>query len=347
MAKSSLKDAAKLIEEKAKELEGQVAPKRTPDASVPMFTPAKARALNYSTVTDHMEVARKAGRLSDMVAVDLIDTDDNTRDRDVSDDTFENEEFELLCKDVAEHGLINAISIMKGEGGRYKLIAGRRRLEAHRRLGKENILAIVREANDIDAISEMLRENLHRSEITFMERAKAIAAIHRNHGKEIATQIVGNIGLTQSSASKLNAAIKAFDPWLWPLIQDLRIIQARRAYEVAKFLNAADDSIRETVKAAATNGPEDPNIQNTWDYVVWLTVGEGVSKTASSDASGGAVTEMPAERSALVGRKVFNKEGRHLASITEDRGTIIIRCSKLVSEAAIIEALERIEKDGV
>lgn len=71
--------------------------------------------------------------------------------------------IKTLAEDISTHGLINPISVRKLDSGEYQRIAGYRRIEAHRLLGRTVIPAIVFEnKNDIDVIELMFSENHHR-----------------------------------------------------------------------------------------------------------------------------------------------------------------------------------------
>jgi ParB/RepB/Spo0J family partition protein len=56
----------------------------------------------------------------------------------------------------------------------YKLIAGRHRLEAFRRLGESRIPAIIRDCDEIDAEMWEIAENLHRADLSKDERDRCI-----------------------------------------------------------------------------------------------------------------------------------------------------------------------------
>ncbi len=71
--------------------------------------------------------------------------------------------IKTLAEDISIHGLINPISVRRLEDGKYQRIAGYRRIEAHKLLGKTTIKAIIFETDsDIDVIELMFAENYHR-----------------------------------------------------------------------------------------------------------------------------------------------------------------------------------------
>ena len=90
----------------------------------------------------------------------------------------------LLMESIKEIGLQTPISVRltdvpNSETGEleqdFVLVTGRHRLEAFKRLGKTEIPCIERECSDIDAELEEIAENLHRTDLTALERDEHIA----------------------------------------------------------------------------------------------------------------------------------------------------------------------------
>ena len=76
-----------------------------------------------------------------------------------------------LARNIREHGLLQPIVVMEGEGDRYVLIAGLRRLEACRSLGDADIRATVLSPMDADeALMLEISENEKRKDFTTSER---------------------------------------------------------------------------------------------------------------------------------------------------------------------------------
>lgn len=84
-----------------------------------------------------------------------------------------------LVESIANVGLINAIRVRAEHGdgviARWELIAGRHRLEAHKRLGLAEIEAVVAVDDDLRAELAMIDENLCRAELSPADRAKQTA----------------------------------------------------------------------------------------------------------------------------------------------------------------------------
>lgn len=74
-----------------------------------------------------------------------------------------------LAKSIDEIGLRHPITVRKWDG-KYYLIAGRHRLEACKKLGLEHIQAVIVSMTKDEARLWEIAENLHRAELTKLER---------------------------------------------------------------------------------------------------------------------------------------------------------------------------------
>ena len=89
---------------------------------------------------------------------------------------FHPEELESLARSIAREGLLQPVLVRRTDAG-YELIAGERRLQAVKSLGKSHIPAILREGSDTQSALWALIENLQRKDLTFFEEASAIEAL--------------------------------------------------------------------------------------------------------------------------------------------------------------------------
>lgn len=89
--------------------------------------------------------------------------------------TYSENRLESLAKSIAEHGVIDPITVRQLTDGTYQVLAGRHRRRAAIQCGKTTIPAIIR--NDIDdyqAAMIMLDTNIERRpDLTYSERAYA------------------------------------------------------------------------------------------------------------------------------------------------------------------------------
>lgn len=87
-----------------------------------------------------------------------------------------------LTESLRSSGLLQPIVVRPAAAGRYELIAGARRCEAARRLGWQEIEAVVREVDDRMALTLALVENLQRDALSPIEEAKGYERLIREFG---------------------------------------------------------------------------------------------------------------------------------------------------------------------
>ena len=85
---------------------------------------------------------------------------------------FEESKIQELADSIKQKGLIEPIVVRPIKGNRYEIIAGERRWQACKLLGETTIKAIVREADDREAMELALIENLHRDDLNAIEEAR-------------------------------------------------------------------------------------------------------------------------------------------------------------------------------
>lgn len=142
---------------------------------------AQIRQENDALAQEHVRLKR-AGLITDLIALDLIDTQKLIRDRRPAADL----ELAELVSSIREVGLSNPIRVEPGADGRYELIQGYRRLSAYRRLLEETgdteawgriPAGIAARGEALDSLyRRMVDENLVRKDISFAEMAQL--AVH-------------------------------------------------------------------------------------------------------------------------------------------------------------------------
>ena len=83
-----------------------------------------------------------------------------------------------LVSSIRTIGLQVPLTVIERDG-RYLLIAGRHRLEALRVIGEERVPVRVADFDDIEARLWSISENLHRTELTALQRSEQIAEFAR------------------------------------------------------------------------------------------------------------------------------------------------------------------------
>jgi ParB family chromosome partitioning protein len=77
-----------------------------------------------------------------------------------------------LADSIRTNGVVQPI-VVRPSGGGYEMIAGERRIRAAKEAGLETIPALIRQATDEQLLELALVENIHRSDLNPIERAKA------------------------------------------------------------------------------------------------------------------------------------------------------------------------------
>ena len=116
---------------------------------------------------------------------------------------FTREGLEELAASIAEHGILQPLSVRRSGSTGYELISGERRLRAAHMAGLTEVPCIVVTATDTESSILALIENLQRRDLDFVEEAQALRSLLDNTGlsQEAAAQ---QLGKSQSAiANKL------------------------------------------------------------------------------------------------------------------------------------------------
>ncbi len=94
---------------------------------------------------------------------------------------FDDEKIEELARTIHTHGVIQPIVLRDSEDGKYEIIAGERRYRAMKKLGWEEVPAIINNLSDAETASVALIENLQREELSPIEEAIAYGKLLEIH----------------------------------------------------------------------------------------------------------------------------------------------------------------------
>lgn len=116
---------------------------------------------------------------------------------------FAQEPLQELAQSIRQHGVLQPLSVEKGSGGTYVLVAGERRLRAAGLAGLTHVPCILVKVSDRDSAILALIENLQRCDLHYLEEATAISKLITTYhmSQEEAAQ---RLGRSQSAvANKL------------------------------------------------------------------------------------------------------------------------------------------------
>jgi ParB family transcriptional regulator, chromosome partitioning protein len=147
------------------------------------------------------------------ISNDLIDVDPQVRE------DFDDASMTKLSKQIARHGLLQAI-LLRRVGSRYKVVFGGRRFLANKMAGNRTVRGRVIE-KDLDAgdiALLQLIENCHK-DLNPMERARGIAKVMAEKAIT-ASQIVSELGESSDASVSKALALLTLPKWIQDLVED-------------------------------------------------------------------------------------------------------------------------------
>lgn len=112
---------------------------------------------------------------------------------------FDREELEELKRSIAASGVLQPI-VVRPVGERYQVVVGERRLRAAREMGMERIPAVLRRVGDEELLELALIENIQRSDLNPIEKARAYRRLIQEFGLKPA-QVAERVGQDRSTVS--------------------------------------------------------------------------------------------------------------------------------------------------
>ena len=95
---------------------------------------------------------------------------------------FDEEELQNLSDSIAEHGIVQPLTVRQLNSGYYQIIAGERRWRAARMAGLSEVPAVIIEADDKKAMELALIENLQRQDLNPIEEAQGYQTLMTDYG---------------------------------------------------------------------------------------------------------------------------------------------------------------------
>lgn len=218
---------------------------------------------------------------------------------------FPDEEILELAQSIAETGLIQPISVRK-VGARYQLIAGERRLRAHKQLARRTIEAIIQEATEDQLAVAALAENMDREDLSDFEIGKAIRQIEALFPSR--KKLAEGLGLVREDMYKY-FAFDALPIFVIERLQEQpRLISRTTATEIKSMLTktnaspASLDALRMAINLVASKDLDQSKIA---DYIARSLRGEVVRNSPSAIQ--------------------LSKDGIRVGSITHDSRNVIVK----------------------
>lgn len=94
---------------------------------------------------------------------------------------FDEEKLNELSESIKEHGLLQPIVVVENDDNTYTLVAGERRLRAHKIANIEKISALIIESDEFKLRELALIENIQRDDLNVIELAYCYAQLLNEH----------------------------------------------------------------------------------------------------------------------------------------------------------------------
>jgi ParB family chromosome partitioning protein len=94
---------------------------------------------------------------------------------------FDEKKLEELSLSIVEHGLLQPIAVIENDLGTYTLVAGERRIRAHKLAKIDTIKAIILDADSHKLRELALIENIQRDDLNIVELAYSYAQLLNDH----------------------------------------------------------------------------------------------------------------------------------------------------------------------
>ncbi|MFA6788860.1 MAG: ParB/RepB/Spo0J family partition protein [Arcobacteraceae bacterium] len=94
---------------------------------------------------------------------------------------FDEERLKELSESIKRHGLLQPVTVVRDNDDTYILVAGERRLRAHKLAGMERIKAIITNIEELQLREVALIENIQRDDLNVIELAYSYAQLINEH----------------------------------------------------------------------------------------------------------------------------------------------------------------------
>jgi ParB family transcriptional regulator, chromosome partitioning protein len=243
----------------------------------------------------------------------------------------EGREFDELLADIEANGQNDAITVRRTPDGMFEVAAGRRRLEACRRL-KRSVLARVRDLDDHSMLRIQFSENERRADISALERARWFSEV-RDRLRMPAKDIAAQFGIDPSTFS-LYLRLARFPDEILERLQEpqrLAVLPARRIMEAIEGDPSALQRILDALDAHQRTITEDGSATDSADQI------EILIRTAEGRGGGRASLRSPVPE-----RRHIVHQGRRIGTLTRSGGQWIFRFATSIPENEVYLLAERL-----
>jgi ParB family chromosome partitioning protein len=124
--------------------------------------------------------------------------------------SLDEEKLKELSRSIKKLGLIHAVLLRPKEDG-FEIVVGERRVRAAKMAGLTKIPAVIRDISDREALEMILIENIHREDLSAVDKGRIVKALMDRFPNEYPTQqtVAEKLGVTQSLISSWLQLVEA------------------------------------------------------------------------------------------------------------------------------------------
>lgn len=233
---------------------------------------------------------------------------------------FDEDALASLADTISDTGLNNPIIVRLKSDGRYELIAGERRLLAHKLLRLPTIAAFVRELSDADAAIMATTDNDAREDLADFERGRSYKRLLDDRVVENQRELARRVGRSMATVSRCLAYFKLPGEVIDMLNSNPLLIGTK---VVADLVSFAEQGYRPQVVEVVSKIEKTKLSQES--ALNWL-------KTEVRRMKNPSVALPP--RNLHVG-------GKSVAEVKVDGRKLILQCPKDVNPESLLTAIEK------
>jgi ParB family chromosome partitioning protein len=238
---------------------------------------------------------------------------------------FLQDELEMLATSIQESGLLQPVSVRQN-GDRYQLIAGERRLRAHKLLGKASIEAIIIPMHDAEMAVMALAENVDRADLSDYEIGKALRQIE--HLFPSKKRLAESVGINREDMYRYFAFETLPEHIQNSLEKNPRLLSRAAAADVRRVLQGVDEVLALVVLDDGWQQLEQGELEQS-KLAAWISREIKIRTHTESD---------PHERALPVD---FSKAGKKLGTLVCDHKHLTIKLQRQALSSAQITRLEQ------
>jgi ParB family chromosome partitioning protein len=238
---------------------------------------------------------------------------------------FDKDELQELMDSIEAHGLIQPIRV-KGVKGGYEVVAGHRRLLAHRKLKLDKIRCEVVSSTETEHEIVKLHENKKRTELSDIEEAKSFEHLKKITGKTN-KQIAREANVSEGYVTQ-KIAIMKYPACVFNAVStgQLTFSSARELVRIGD-LKVLEDYVDHACRSGIT-----PKVAKQWadDWAVMQKINNGEITEAIKEREGS--TPDTIKLPCFVCGHYFKPENTSMIRCCKDDLTAIKKAMKIVDE---------------